>query len=159
RDSNHASWQWHYAALRLQGVLGLVTWYIGAAWFLEQREITTDTLALAIADVTPHYACVAGSARGPFCSWLEVARLLGISYNVFAVTAPPNAVGVTASPLGFVVSVGLLWPLPTLVETAVITAVNAGRLRSKALAALHNHVVVAVLWFAALWLMCAAPVR
>ncbi|GLE08497.1 hypothetical protein PINS_up019705 [Pythium insidiosum] len=82
-----------------------------------------------------------------------------MSYNAFAVTAPPNAVGVTASPLGFVVSVGLLWPLPTLVATAVITVVNAGRLRSKALAALHNHVVVAVLWFAVLWLMCAAPVR
>ncbi|GLE10622.1 hypothetical protein PINS_up022839 [Pythium insidiosum] len=65
-----ATWQRHYAALQLLGALGLVTWYIGAvetrcAWFLQQREITTDALALAIADVSPHYACVAGSARGP----------------------------------------------------------------------------------------------
>ncbi|KAJ0391476.1 hypothetical protein P43SY_010519 [Pythium insidiosum] len=159
-----ATWQRHYNPLRLLAALSLVTWYIGAVdtrcgWFLEDREITTDAIAQAIAELSPHYKCVAGSIHGPFRSTIEVARLLGISYNVFALTSLPHYVGVTGSPMGFVVAVGLLGLLPTLVWTTVITAINMGRLRSGALSVLHNHLVIGVLWLAALGIMGAPRVR
>ncbi|DAZ93023.1 TPA: hypothetical protein N0F65_009658 [Lagenidium giganteum] len=122
-------WRRYHFFLRSFGFMIVMAWYIGAA-------NTTRPL------------------HGPFVNFIEVLRLLSISYTVFVlVFSGPCIRGFTRMLYGLTLGTLFLGFLSTVIITSVITSINQQRLYSHSMNLLHNRRFVTILWFVALVFM------